>query len=161
MKKIKILSLLAFIIVFTSCLNRTDGDEDTDVAAEGSLTAKVDGVDYASLKTTVSAVFNNGVAAIQGSNSEGDYIRINIINYTGIGSYKTGDLIANPNSVTYGKVAGNAAWVSTFNFGDGTIEVTGDNDTTITGTFTFTGINSSDNNSTKTLTEGKFSAPKN
>ena len=63
--------------------------------------------------------------------------------------------------IQYGTVNPVAAWVSTFNLGNGTIEVTEETSTTISGTFSFTGINSSAGNSSKTVTEGKFSAPKN
>lgn len=158
MKNLKSFLLLVCISVFVSCSDATD--EDLGLSGEGTFTAKVDGADFASLKATVGASVASGTASIQGSNSGGEYIRITIMNYNGTGTYKTGDAITNASSIQYGTVDPVAAWVSTFNLGNGTIEVTEETSTTITGTFSFTGINSSAGNSTKTVTEGKFSAPK-
>jgi hypothetical protein len=157
MKNFKVfLLLISFVSVIISCSDTTD--EDLGITAEGSFSAKVDGVTFTSLKVAVGATVTNGIAAIQGSNSGGDYIRLNIMNYTGIGTYKTGNSLTNVNSISYGTIDPIATWVSTFNIGDGTIEITGDTSTTITGTFSFTGI--SDGKTNKTVTEGKFSAPK-
>jgi hypothetical protein len=157
MKSFKILVFFLSVSMFVSCSDSSD--EDLGIDAEGSLTAKVDGNDFASLSVAVGATVSNGVAAIQGSNSVGEYIRINIFNYSGVGTYVTGDALTNTNSIQYGTIDPVAAWVSTFDLGSGTIEVTGETDTTITGTFSFTGINSNDSSS-KTVTEGQFSATK-
>ena len=159
MKNLKNLFLLAFVTLLCSCSDATD--EDLGLSGEGTFTAKVDGTDFASLKATVGATVTNGVAAIQGSNAGGEYIRVNIMNYTGVCTYKTGDALTNVNSIQYGTVNPIAAWISTFDIGNGTIEITEDTSTTISGTFIFTGLNSNDNNSSKMVTEGKFSAPKN
>ncbi|WP_159946882.1 hypothetical protein [Polaribacter septentrionalilitoris] len=157
MKNLKKLMLFLFVAVLTSCSNSSD--EDLGLSGEGTLTAKVDGQTWSSLKATVGAVVSSGVLAVQGSTSNGEYIRINITNYTGVGTYKTGDNLTNVNSISYGTIDPIASWMSTFNIGSGTIEITEDTATTVTGTFT--GINASANNSTKTVTEGSFSAPKN
>lgn len=159
MKNLKKLMLFLFVAVLTSCSNSSD--EDLGLSGEGTLTAKVDGQTWSSLKATVSATVSNNVLAIQGSTSNGEYIRFNIMNYTGVGTYKTGDNLSNVNSISYGTIDPIASWMSTFNIGSGTIEITEDTATTVTGTFTFTGINANANNSTKTVTEGSFSAPKN
>lgn len=159
MKNLKTVFLLAFVSILISCSDSTD--EDLGLTGEGTFTAKVDGTDFASLKATVGATVTSGVAAIQGSNAGGEYIRINIANYNGVGTYKTGDALTNTSSISYGTVNPVAAWMSTFNIGNGTIEITSDTATEISGTFTFTGVNASAGNSTKTVTEGKFSAPKN
>ncbi|MFC4267394.1 DUF6252 family protein [Polaribacter marinivivus] len=159
MKNLKTILFFAFVAVLVSCSDATD--EDLGLTGEGTFTAKVDGTDFASLKATVGATVTNSVAAIQGSNAGGEYIRVNIMNYTGVGTYKTGDALTNVNSIQYGTVNPIAAWISTFDIGNGTIEITEDTSTTISGTFSFTGLNSNDNNSSKMVTEGKFSAPKN
>ena len=157
MKTLKLLTLFLCASLVLSCTDATD--EELGLTGEGTLTAKVSGDDFASLKATVAATVTNGVAAIQGSNSQGDYIRINLSNYNGIGTYKTGDALTNTSSISYGSVNPLVAYTSTFNIGTGTIEVTEDTATTISGTFSFLGYNGP--NDRKEITQGVFSAPKN
>ncbi|MGJ8743009.1 DUF6252 family protein [Polaribacter sp.] len=159
MKNLKNLLLLTFVTMLFSCSNASD--EDLGLSGEGTLSAKVEGTDWTSLKATVGATVTTDVAAIQGSTSDGEYIRINIFNYAGVGTYVTGNALTNSSSISYGTINPIAAWMSTFDFGNGTIKITEDTATTISGTFSFTGINASAGNSTKAVTEGKFSAPKN
>jgi len=158
MKNFKKLVLFISVAMFLSCSNSSD--EDLGLTGEGTLTAKVDGQAWSSLKATVGAVVSSGVLAVQGSTSNGEFIRINIINYTGVGTYKTGDNLSNVNSASYGTIDPIATWMSTFNLGSGTIEITEDSATTVKGTFSFTGINASAGNSSKAITEGTFNAPK-
>ena len=157
MKNLKILFLFLSATLIFSCENASD--EDLGLTGEGTLTAKVSGNDFMSLKSTVGAQVTNGVAAIQGSNSQGDYIRINIANYNGAGTYKTGDALTNTNSISYGSISPVVTYMSTFDIGTGTIEITEDTATTISGTFTFLGYNGP--NDRKEITAGTFSAPKN
>ena len=134
-------------------------DDNVNVAGSGSFTAKVDGTTFESLAGTVGATVNGSVAGIQGSKADGEYIRINIVNYTGVGTYTTGDALTNTNMIIYGTISPNESWVSTFDVGSGTIEITSETSTTIEGTFSFTGENNN-LNTTKVITEGQFSAPK-
>ena len=158
MKTLKKVLFFVCLSVIFSCSDAND--DDLGITGEGTFTAKVDGTVFTSLTSTVGATVTNGVAAVQGSKSDGEYIRFNILNYNGVGTYTTGDAVTNVNTIQYGTVSPVATWISTFTSGSGTIEITEDTATTISGTFSFTGINSSANNSTKTVTEGKFSAPK-
>jgi hypothetical protein len=158
MKTLKTILAFVCLSMIISCSDATD--DDLGISGEGSLSATVDGTTFTSLRAAVGATTTSGVAVIQGSNSGGQFIRINITNYTGVGTYSTGNAISNTNSISYGTVNPVATWMSTFNIGNGTIEITEDTATTISGTFSFTGINASDNNSTKTITNGTFSAPK-
>lgn len=158
MKILKTIILLTLVSVLFSCSSATD--DDLGLGGEGTLTAKVDGTDFASLKITVGATVTSGVAAIQGSNASGEYIRLNIVNYTGVGTYQTGNSLSNTNSASYGTVNPIKAWVSTFDIGSGTIEITSDDATSISGTFSFTAVNSDGTTTTKQITEGKFNAPK-
>ena len=103
MKKLKNVFFFVCLSALISCSDATD--EDLGISGEGSFTAKVDGVIFTSLKATVGASVSNEVAAIQGSKSDGEYIRINILNYTGVGTYTTGDAVTNVNSIQYGTVA--------------------------------------------------------
>jgi hypothetical protein len=156
MKNFKNVFLIMCLSVLISC---GGSDDDLGLSGEGSLTAKVAGTSFTSLPVSVSAAITNGIAAIQGSNSSGEVIRINIASYSGVGTYKTGDAISNLNSLSYGTISPVAFWTSTFDIGSGTIEITEDTATMVSGTFSFTGYNGASN--TKQVTEGKFNAPKN
>ncbi len=157
MKTLKNTFLLLFVAFLCSCSDETD--ETLGITGEGNLTAKVDGETFISLKAAVGASVTSGVAAIQGSNAGGEYINMTIMNYNGVGVYKTGDVLTNTNIIQYGTINPISSWISTLGSGSGTIEITEDNETTISGTFSFTGVNS--NNTSKTITEGIFKAPKN
>ncbi len=157
MKTLKNVVLLMCLCTIFSCSDATD--EDLGISGEGSFTAKVDGVDFTSLSATVGATVNSQVAAIQGSKSDGEYIRINIMNYAGVGTYQTGNSLTNTSMMSYGTVSPISTWTSTFNLGTGTVEITEETDSTISGTFSFTGVQ--DGFANKTITEGTFNAPKN
>lgn len=159
MKTLKLIFAFTLILGISSCSDSLD--EDLTLSGEGSLTAKIDGSNFEALSVAITATISNNVAAIQGSNSNGEYIRLNISNYNGVGIYTTGNSISNVSSAMYGSVNPVIAWVSTFDIGSGTIEVTEETDSTIKGTFSFTGINSDGNTTSKTITEGTFNAPKN
>ncbi len=156
MKNLKNLLLFMCLSFIVSCSDATD--EDLGSTAEGTFTAKVDGDSFTSLKATVSAIVTNGVAVIGGSNANGDYIRITISDYNGVGTYKTGDAISSTNSILYGSLSPFANWSSAFDIGSGTIEITEDTATQVSGTFTFLGYNGP--NDRKEVTEGTFNASK-
>lgn len=159
MKTLKLIFVFTIILGILSCSDSSD--EEIGLSGEGTLTAKVDGSNFEALSVAVGATISNNVVAIQGSNSEGEYIRLNISNYNGVGTYTTGNSISNVSSAMYGLVNPVIAWVSTFDIGSGTIEITEDTDSAIKGTFSFTGVNSDGNTTSKTVTEGNFNAPKN
>lgn len=146
----KLSILIAFVTLFIAC---TDDDPTTGSNSGSSLTAKVDGQDFASMEASASAIITNGVLALQGSDASGNFIRMNIMSYNGAGTYKSGDALSNTNSMSYGTVSPVQAWTSTFNIGSGTLTVTSDDGSTIEGTFTFDGV---DGSSTKSITNGKF-----
>lgn len=137
----------------------SDDDPTEGTNNNASLSAKVDGTNFSSLEATVSAVKNSGILAIQGSDANGKYIRFNISSYNGEGTYKTGDNLTNTNMIMYGTVSPVSAWSSTFDIGSGTITISKETDSQIEGTFGFEGYNA-DDKTTKTITEGKFVAPK-
>lgn len=150
----KITLICLFVSAFTAC---SDDEETTSGGVDGVITAKVSGKDFESIKMATTAVVTNGVLALQGSNSSGDYIRLNILSYKGAGTYKSGDLVSNANSMMYGTVSPIASWVSTFNIGTGTLTVSSDDGTTIEGTFSFEGEGAnSSSTGTKKITNGKF-----
>ena len=154
----KVLLFISLSIVF-ACSDASD--EDLGTTGEGSLTANVNGASFSSLKVSAGAVVTNGIAAIQGSTSDGTYIRINIANYNGKGTYRIGTSLTDATSLTYGTLKPTiAAWIasSLIPNSSGTIEITEDTDTSVSGTFSFTAYNSSDK---KVITDGKFNVPKN
>lgn len=162
MKTLKRISILLFAtILWVSC---SSDDDNPDAGSDGEfLTAKVDGADFSSFEDSIGASIGTGgagdVLAVQGSNTSGDYIRINIVGYNGVGTYVTGDNISNTSSAGYGTVQPIAAWNSTFDIGSGTIEITEDTSTYVKGTFSFSGLNAADS-STKSITQGEFRANK-
>jgi hypothetical protein len=117
------------------------------------LTAKIDGKNYQASELTIGAVLNGEILAIQGGTNSGETIRINIINYTGVGTYRTGDGLANLNSVSYITLNPVATWSSTFDIGSGTIEITSEDGSVVEGTFSFIGISG---NTDKNITNGVF-----
>jgi len=156
MKNLKKIFFFVSLLALISCSDASD--EDLGITGEGTFTAKVDGVVFTSLKATVGASVSSQVVAVQGSKSDGEYIRFNILNYTGVGTYTTGDAVTNTNTIQYGTISPISTWISTFNLGTGTIEITEDNSSTISGTFSFTGVQ--DGFANKIVTEGTFNAPK-
>ncbi|QNM84668.1 hypothetical protein H9W90_10715 [Polaribacter pectinis] len=154
----KTLQKILLFISATVLISCSATDNDLGVSGEGSFSAKVNGEEFISLSVSVGATVANNVLAVQGSKSSGEFIRLNIMNYTGVGTYKTGDAVTNASSMIYGTINPVASWTSTFNIGSGTVIVTEETATTVTGTFSFEGVNTNAGN--KTITEGKFSAPK-
>lgn len=150
--------------MFTACNKDDDNNEEGQNSQNNNgtefLTAKVDGVMFEAAQdpaVIVAAAVSNNVLTIQGGKNNGETIRGTINGYSGVGTYLTGNDISNPNSLTYLTINPVASWMSTFNIGSGTLEVTFDDGNTIEGTFSFEGFNAQDQ-TTKTVTEGNFKA---
>jgi len=163
LKKSAYLLLLCLAVLATSCKSDDNNNEEGEGDQGGGtefLTAKVDGVDFEAAQSPaviVAATVSNNVLAFQGGKNNGETIRGTINDYTGVGTYRTGNDISNVNSLTYVTLTPVAAWTSTFNIGSGTVEVTSDDGTTVEGTFSFEGFNGSDG-TTKVITQGNFKA---
>ncbi|MEM7186781.1 MAG: DUF6252 family protein [Bacteroidota bacterium] len=163
-KKSIYLFLLCASVVFTACKkdddNNDEGQNNQNNGGTEFLTAKVDGVDFEAAQdpaVIVGATVSNNVLAFQGGKNNGETIRGTINDYNGVGTYVTGNDISNPNSLTYLTLTPTATWISTFNIGSGTVEVTFDDGNTIEGTFSFDGFNAQDQ-TTKSVTQGNFKA---
>jgi hypothetical protein len=164
-KKSAYLVMLCVAVMFTACKSDDNNNEEEGGQGGGSngtefLTAKVDGVDFEAAQdpaVIVSAAVNNNVMAFQGGKNNGETIRGTLNDYSGVGTYRTGNDISNVNSLTFLTLTPVAAWTSTFNIGSGTIEVTSDDGSIIEGTFAFEGFNGADQ-TTKTITQGNFKA---
>ncbi len=165
LKKTIYILFLGLAMVATGCSSDDDNNNEEqnnnqNNAGEEFLRAKIDGTDFEAAQdpaVIVSATVEGGIFAVQGGKNNGETIRATINNYTGPGKYVTGDNLANPNSLNYLTLSPTAAWVSTFNIGSGTVEVTSDDGTTVEGTFSFEGFNA-DDQTTKSITNGSFKA---
>ena len=163
LKKSIYLLFLCTAVAVTSCNKNDDSNDDGQGDQNNGtefLTAKVDGVDFEAAQdpaVIVSAAVSNNVLAIHGGKNNGETIRGTINGYNGVGTYHTGNDISNPNSLAYLTINPVQNWMSTFNIGSGTLEVTFDDGTTVEGTFTFEGLNAQDQ-TTKTVTQGNFKA---
>lgn len=89
--KNKILFLLAlsvFSFALVSCSN--DEDDPNNQTSGHFLKASVDGASYSSY-VEPTAVITNGILNLQSSDSKGNSIQIQITNYTGTGTYTSGN----------------------------------------------------------------------
>ena len=153
MKNLKISLIAIFACLFvTSC----SSSDDLGLGGSGgkSLSVKIDGSSFNASELTTSAIVTNGILTIQGGKTNGETLRVTIMNYTGAGTYKTGDNISNVNSMNYITLSPVATWSSAFDIGSGTLVVSSDSGSKVEGTFNFVGVNG---NSSKNFTEGKFS----
>lgn len=157
MKNLKKLTILLFAALLTISCSSDDNDPTAGSNNGSSITAKVDGQDFASIELATTAVITNGVLALQGSDASGNFIRINILSYNGTGTYVSGDALTNSNLMMYGTATNATGWVTTMNVGSGTLNVTSDDGTTIEGTFSFMAEpGNTSSTGTKNVTNGDF-----
>lgn len=157
-KNFVLLIVTISLVSLTSC-NKDDGDGEENNPSGEHLTAKIDGTDWAATTNfdTTAATINSNIFALQGSDEAGNAIRINLLNYTGAGTYVTGDNLSNTNSISYVSISPVASWMSTFDIGSGTINITTEDGSIAEGTFSFNGYNAADM-TTKSFTDGSFKA---
>ncbi len=167
------LSLVCLAMVFVSCSSDNDNDDDNGNNGNNNgdtehYTATVAGASFEASTDPASLIggtltTNNGmtIASAQGSTNNGAFINFSIINYSGPGTYTTGDDLTNSNMIMYGTASPVAAWSSngvTFLVGGlqpGEIIITSDSDGVLEGTFSFEGYNA-DDQSSKMVTSGSF-----
>jgi len=150
---------MCIAITTIACNNDDDANDSNDPTANTAaefLTAKVDGVDFSAMEISVTATTSNNVLSLVGGDSSGNTFQFAMQNYTGVGTYITGDVITNSNAMSYITVTPVALWTSTFDTGTGTLEVTADDGSVIEGTFEFLGYKDA---STRILfSDGAFKA---
>ncbi len=147
--------ILLFIIVLSSCSSSDDSSDSNQ--SDYFLTAKVDGVNYSRDFVTVSALPNESDVYIISGVDE-----ISSIGLTLESPIATGTFTPTVGTLTvlfYQEINPYAVWGASEDEGSGTITITENTDTYIKGTFSFTGVNPTDN-STKVITEGQFKAQK-
>lgn len=177
MKALKKFAVLFFMsLAIVACSSDDDGGDDgsnnnNNNNGGGELfTAKVDGATFSAstdpatlIGGTLSSSGGITVLAAQGSTNDGKFINFQIINYTGVGTYATGDDLSNANQIMYGELQGSTAvsWASNAivalsgAIGPGEIVVTAEDGTMAEGTFSFEGYNG-DDMTVKNITEGQF-----
>jgi len=166
MKTIKnFLVCLAVVSAFSvlSCSSDDDGGE-VGNAAEGTLTAKVDGVAYTSLEITSFANLVNAagtsVLSLQGNTSD-QAISMTINGYDGVGTYELVDtnvfIVATYVEPNINDPMNSPTWSAPYQDSGliGEIKISEETDTGVKGTFNFTARNS-DDNSLIEITEGSF-----
>ena len=155
-KQFRVFFLAIVAVTFSACNNDDDVvAEDTSAAGE-SLIAKIDGADFNAMEISIVATTSNNVLSITGGDSNGNTFQMAIQNYTGEGTYVTGDAITNSSGLTYITISPVGSWSSTLDIGNGMLEVTSDADGIIEGTFEFDGYNGPSNR--KQFREGAFKA---
>ena len=169
MKTFSFKTFFAMFILIThlfSC-NQDDSDGTSNGASEEFLTAKIDGAswsastDYDTTEAIISISGNITVLAFQGSDNNGNAINLSLPNYTGPGTYKTGDSLVNTSQIMYVTINPSvASWMSNLasaalNLTPGTITITTDNGEQIEGAFSFDGYDGT-SKTIKKITEGKF-----
>jgi hypothetical protein len=167
LNQIMLLIMSISLVSFTSCSSDDDNGGGSGSGDE-FLTATVDGASYAAAQSPsviVGAQSVNGVLAVQGGTNNGTTINFAINNYTGVGTYTTGDNITNTDFIQYLSISGTtpSTWASGLSsaaaggISPGTIEITSDDGTTVEGTFSFDGYNAGDM-TTKAIRNGEFKA---
>ncbi|TBN00871.1 hypothetical protein EYD45_13680 [Hyunsoonleella flava] len=168
LKQIMLFVMVGLLLAFTSCSKDDDGNGGGAANGDEFVTVKIDGANFSASMdpaSLISAVVSNGVLAVQGSTNDGKYVTIRVFNYSGAGTYRTGDAASNASTLMYGEVLTDPTdgWISNGivalgnSAATGTLTVNSDDGSTVEGTFSFTGYNGKDM-TTKSFTEGKFKA---
>ncbi len=164
LKKLGILLLTTiFLNTFSSCSKDDDGGSG-GTAAEGIITAKVDGTTVSTEATlTTGEIYSTSEGAfvidLNGANTAGKSYDIIIHGYEGVGSYEIGG--TNSSFVAgyyseFNNTSGTQTW--SVGYGEtvaGQLQIVSATSTKIIGTFYFTAKNTEDN-TTKTISEGSF-----
>jgi len=160
-------SFLALVVLLTSCSSDDGGDN--PIAVEGTITASVAGASFTSMEMATSAtkITAGGTTtiAIQGTDMSGKTIRLQITGNAQAGTYEIGGdnvisvigtyievNIQNPQNPT------TTTYVAPFQGGAvaGSITISEMTDTKVVGSFNFTAKNQSNQNDSKSITNGAF-----
>ncbi|TVZ56028.1 hypothetical protein OD91_1307 [Lutibacter sp. Hel_I_33_5] len=163
MKSLKKLTLLLFVTCLISSCSKNDDDSNSNNSGDDFFTAKVDGTSWEAFTGPPDTVAWNeahaGLVVLQGSNSNGHAITMNIMNYNGVGTYNFASA-GFAQFVIAPTQSNSGIWISNAGSGtSGSVEITAVNGDVIEGTVSFVGVNPQDK-SRKAITEGKFRATK-
>lgn len=158
MKNLRIifLAIISFsILSLTSCKKDDDTEVDTPAASSGTLSLKVDGASW-SASLAVQAINSGGVLSVTGSDSNAQQCGITLVNITETGTYNIGGLGSMHQLRWTEGLSSNQTYSVNGVVGSGTVTISELSATAVKGTFSFTGMNIEQ--STKSITEGSFSA---
>jgi len=151
MKKIALLlSLTAVILILTTSCKKED---DNPTPSGGTMTLKADGTDW-SATLAVMAVNSGGIITVTGSDSNAHQAQVTVMG-SSTGTYQIVQGGANSCRWTTG-LGQNDTYSANGIIGSGSITITELTSTSVSGTFSFQGVNTAQN--TVSVTEGQFSA---
>src|SRR5690606_38271382 len=152
--------LVASMVVLGSC-NNDDGGGGGSTSGY-HVNAKVDGQDYSNSNLFApSAIITNGILNIQSSDNSGNAISIQVPNYTGLGTYNSGNNNIMNGYINYMKAGATIGQFTSYTSvrGDGVVTITEETDTEVVGTFSATAFENVDNSTNSVeITEGSFRA---
>lgn len=160
-----LVAMLAISTLSLSCKSDDDGGGGGS-AAEGTLTAKVDGTTMTSVEMATFATISNGNLQVQGNTggTSSQAIVLTIVGYDGTGTYPIGGGANFFNSASYVETEVDinnptnpvvVTWAAPYDDTQvGEINISEQTDTTIKGTFSFNAKNGDGN--IKNITEGSF-----
>lgn len=162
-----ILVLMAVVAIsLTSCKKDDDGGGGGGQAGAGTIVAKVNGSSFSSMEIASRATLSTGggmtTLILQGSDASGKGIFITMNNYDGVGTYEFSDsnvfLVATYIETDISNPQNSKTWTAPYDGSGvvGEVNISEKTDTTIKGTFNFTGKNVNGDNSLRNITEGSF-----
>lgn len=176
LKHIYLLVIASTLLTFASCSNSDDNDGGAVTAGNGTLVAKVDGINFQSLEISSSATVANAGSGLKNliiiaSNSDGNAFAITIFGYDGPGTYElTGANVAVTNTASYTETDVNLSnptastteiWQAPYDDTKvGEVIISEETASNVTGSFNFLGKNVNGDGSVKSITEGSFNLSK-
>lgn len=157
-------ALVCVALVFTGCKKDDDGGMG-GAAAEGNLTATVNGNSFQSLEGTTAAQETNSggvrVIAVSAGTIDSENLQMIVQNFDGVGTYSlnlinigTYSYLPDPSNPDPNTVVIYSTATGSGNVGE--INISSYSATNVEGTFSFTGYNINDPSDTTTVTNGAF-----
>lgn len=162
MKTIKHLSfaiVLAVTTILSSCSSDSNGGGGN--AAAGTIKAKAGNVNFTSMTQASYAMMQSGMLVIQGSDASGKAIQLMLMGVSEAGTYTISDTAGISVIGSYTEVNlstfDSTTWAAPYDGSGtvGTITISEITETTVKGTFSFTGKNQ-EGTDTKAVTNGSF-----
>ncbi len=150
--------IISILAVCATLILGCSKDKTPSLPGQGTLSAKIDGSAW-SASLAVQAVVTSGILQVTGSDNAAKQMSVNIMNYTGPGTYVLGGAATSGNG-------SNGRWTEGLNStqtystmvgqGEGTCTITSDDKGKVEGTFSFNAKNT--DGKQVVVTDGKFKA---
>lgn len=165
LKNFMLLLITVSLVTLSGCSSDDNGGGGS--AAQGTITAKIDGASFTSIDiaSMASLVAASNTLTLQGNDANGNSIIMVINGYNGTGTYNFDGNSIPLNIASYLEIDINnptnvETWTAPYQAAlNGSVTITQESDDNIQGTFEFTGQNANDM-STKAITNGSFSLDK-